>query len=136
FHYIWRNGYHVLIENIDLNIITMKKNSIYISIDFIAFFTLTSCKDFLELDPKSTWKDETFYSTKEEAALALSGIYHQLASESLYGYKFNVTLEAGTDESYTNDPSENWNAAKYAYTSGSNEIEGVWLKFYSCIQLV
>ncbi|WP_148233530.1 RagB/SusD family nutrient uptake outer membrane protein [Pseudopedobacter saltans] len=114
----------------------MKKYKIYLSALIIVLVTLVSCNKFLEVNPKSNWKDDTFYSTKEEATLALSGIYSQLAKEELYGYKFNVTLEAGTDETYTNDPSPNWNAAKYALTSSSDEVKGVWLKFYSCIQLV
>src|SRR5690606_8538319 len=114
----------------------MKKKNIYITTVLLLIFTLTGCNKFLELDPKSSWKDESFYSSKEEAALALSGIYSQLAKEDLYGYKFNVTLEAGTDETYTNDPSPNWNAAKYAYTSSNDEIKNTWLRFYTCIQLV
>ncbi len=114
----------------------MKKGNIYISTVLLVVFTLTGCSKFLELNPKSSWKDESFYSSKEEAALALSGIYSQLAKEDLYGYKFNVTLEAGTDETYTNDPSPNWNAAKYAYTSSNDEIKNAWLRFYTCIQLV
>ncbi|ACU04854.1 RagB/SusD family nutrient uptake outer membrane protein [Pedobacter heparinus] len=114
----------------------MKKGNTYITIAFLVIFTLSGCNKFLELDPESSWKEETFYASKEEANLALSGIYSQLSKEDLYGYKFNVTLEAGTDETYTNDPSPNWNAAKYAYTSSSDEIKNAWLKFYTCIQLV
>ncbi|WP_353134603.1 RagB/SusD family nutrient uptake outer membrane protein [Pseudopedobacter sp.] len=114
----------------------MKKENIYITAALLVIFTLTGCNKFLELNPKSSWKDESFYSSKEEATLALSGIYSQLAKEDLYGYKFNVTLEAGTDETYTNDPSPNWNAAKYAYTSSNDEIKNTWLRFYTCIQLV
>lgn len=114
----------------------MKKGNIYITSLFLLFLTLVSCNKFLELTPESDWKDESFYATKEQANLALSGIYSQLAKEDLYGYKFNVTLEAGTDETYTNDPGTTWNAAKYQYTSSSDEIKDAWLRFYTCIQLV
>lgn len=114
----------------------MKKRNIYITILFTVFFCSLGCKKVLELDPKSAWKDETFYANKQQASLALSGIYSQLAKEDLYGFRFNVTLEAGTDEMYTNDPGAAWNAAKYAYTSSSDEIKNVWLRFYTCIQLI
>lgn len=114
----------------------MKKGNFYIIILFVVTLGLASCKKALELDPKSAWKDETFYANKEQASLALSGIYSQLAKEDLYGFKFNVIVEAGTDELYTNDPGTTWNAAKYSYTSSSDDIKNVWLRFYTCIQLV
>ncbi|TZF83185.1 RagB/SusD family nutrient uptake outer membrane protein [Pedobacter sp. BS3] len=115
----------------------MKKENLYIAAAFLIIFTLAGCNKFLELDPQSSWKDESFYATKAQANLALSGIYNQLAkTDGIYAYKFNVTLEGGTDECYTNDPGTSWNSAKYMYTSSSDEIKITWLGFYSCIQLV
>lgn len=114
----------------------MKSKHIFKTLSIVALFILISCNKALDLDPKSSWKGESFYSTKEEAKLALSGIYSQLANDDLYGFGFNVILEAGTDETYTNDPSPNRNSAKYAYTSSSDEIKEAWLKFYTCIQLI
>lgn len=114
----------------------MKKSNNYFIILVLTVFSLTSCNKFLEVDPQSVWKDETFYSTKEEVDLALAGIYSQLAHESLYGHLFNVRLEAGTDETYTNSAQASWNAAKYLHTSSNDEIKNMWLKFYACIHLV
>lgn len=114
----------------------MKKNNNYFIILVLTVFSLTSCNKFLEVDPLSVWKDETFYSTKEEVDLALAGIYSQLAHESLYGHLFNVRLEAGTDETYTNSAQASWNAAKYLHTSSNDEIKNMWLRLYACIHLV
>lgn len=114
----------------------MKSKHIFRTLSIVSLFILVSCNKALDLDPKSSWKGESFYSSKEEAKLALSGIYSQLANDDLYGFGFNVILEAGTDETYTNDPSPNRNSAKYAYTSSSDEIKEAWLKFYTCIQLI
>ena len=66
------------------------------------FYSFTSCSDFLEPEPRSFFVDETFYSTQDEVELAINGIYSQLATDALYGWNFNIRLEAGTDESYTN----------------------------------
>src|SRR5690606_27977334 len=114
----------------------MKKNNSYFVVLTLVIFVMTSCNRFLEVEPKSSWKDETFYSTKEEANLALSGIYSQLATDDLYGSEFNVFLEAGTDETYTRTAGVSRSSAKYAYTSSSDEIKGAWLRLYTCIQLV
>lgn len=115
----------------------MKQKNIHFAIAMLVAFTLMSCSDFLEVEPKSSWKAESFYTSREEADLALSGIYGQLANDDVYGWKFNVLLEAGTDETYTNDPNNpTWDAAKYAHTSSSDQIQNIWLRFYTCIQLV
>lgn len=113
----------------------MKKNINYFTVAVLMVFTITGCKSFLDLDPQSSWKVESFYSSKAEVKLALSGIYSQLAKEDLYGYQFNVMLEAGTDETYTNSTGAVRNSAKYAFTPSSDEIKNMWLTFYTCIQL-
>lgn len=113
----------------------MKKSNSFIAA-ILVVLTLTGCDKFLEIDPKSSWKDETFYSSKEEADLAISGIYSQLATDDLYGSELNVFLESGTDETYTRTGGATRNSAKYAYTSSSDEIKGAWLRLYTCIQLV
>lgn len=113
----------------------MKRNNIYLPVILLLLLVFTACNKMLDVKPGHSWTDETFYTTAYQASLALAGIYSQLAKESLYGYKFNVMLEAGTDETYTNDPGATWAAAKYEYTSSSDEIRNTWLQFYSCIQL-
>ena len=113
----------------------MKNIYIKLSIIFLTVFNFLGCSDYLDTESKSFWKDEDFYSTEEEANLALNGIYSQLAHDDIYGWKFNVLMEGGTDESYTNDPSNTWSSSKYSHTASNDEIKNVWLKFYTCIQL-
>lgn len=115
----------------------MKINNFYPAIIILVSCILTGCSEYLEVEPKSAWKGESFYSSKAEADLALSGIYNQLANDDVYGWKFNVLLEAGTDEVYTNDPNNpTWDNGKYAHNSSSDIVKDVWLRFYTCIQLV
>lgn len=114
----------------------MKNNKIQISIVFLFIFALSGCTDFLETEPKSFWKEESFYSNKQEANIAIVGIYNQLANDEMYGWQFNVLIEAGTDESYTNDTTSLWEESKYAFTPSSVPIKNVWLRYYRCIQLV
>ena len=114
----------------------MKKNKIFLAFLFLTFYSFTSCSDFLEPEPRSFFVDETFYSTQDEVELAINGIYSQLATDALYGWNFNIRLEAGTDESYTNDDSASWGDAKYEHTPSTDAIKNTWLGFYKCIQLV
>lgn len=114
----------------------MKKNRIFTILTVLVFFTFNSCSDYLEAEPKSFWVDGNFYSNKAEVGLAINGIYSQLANDEVYGWVFNVMIEAGTDETYTNDPTPTWAEAKYEHTSASDRIKDVWLQFYTSIQLV
>ncbi|SHF56447.1 Starch-binding associating with outer membrane [Mariniphaga anaerophila] len=116
----------------------MKNNNIIIAaISLLLLITSNSCQEkFLDVKPSSNWKAEDFYANEAEAYMALSGIYGVLAHDDLYGWNFNVLMEGGTDESYTNDGNNTWGASKYEHTSSNDEIKNAWLKFYTCIQLV
>jgi hypothetical protein len=113
----------------------MKKNKTFLTILVTIVLGFSNCSDFLETEPKSFWTDENFYSTKEEVNLAINGIYSQLAKDNLYGWNFNVRIEAGTDESYTNDTGATWAESKYEHTASSDPIKDTWLHFYKAIQL-
>ncbi len=115
---------------------TKKFRIVIAAIGLFSAFSGISCKKFLDLDPLSTWRDETFYSSAAEVEMAIAGIYSEMANDDMYGYKFNVSLESGTDETYTNSSAATWAAARYGYTSSSDEIEYVWLHFYGAINLV
>lgn len=114
----------------------MKKYNFYFATMILVSCIVMGCSEYLEVDPKSAWKGESFYSSRAEADLALSGIYNQLANDDVYGWGFNVLLEGGTDETYTNDPNNpTWDVAKYAHNSSSDAVKNLWLRFYTCIQL-
>ncbi len=97
---------------------------------------LTGCNKILDVDPLSEWSKESFYANKKEADMALSGIYSQLANDNVYGYYFNVLLEAGTDETYVNAAPASRAPAKYLFTPSTDAIKNLWLRLYTCIQLV
>src|SRR5690554_1718221 len=58
----------------------MKKNILYI---VIFLFVITGCADFLELAPPDRPSDETFWKTKEDFELGLTGCYGALQEERL-----------------------------------------------------
>lgn len=113
----------------------MKNNITKLAIFFFSITTLLGCSEYLDSDSKSAWKEEKFYSNKQQANIAIAGIYSQLANDQMYGNSFNVLMEGGTDETYTNDGGPTWDEAKYNFNSSSVPIKNVWLNFYSCIHL-
>ncbi|QBN17877.1 RagB/SusD family nutrient uptake outer membrane protein [Flavobacterium nackdongense] len=114
----------------------MKNNITKLTIVFISILALSGCSDYLESESKSAWKEENFYSNKQQANIAIAGIYSQLSNDQLYGNSFNVLIEGGTDETYTSDGGPTWDEAKYNFNSSSVPIKNAWLNFYSCIHLV
>jgi hypothetical protein len=114
----------------------MKNNTIKLAIFFFSIVSLFGCSEYLDSDSKSAWKEENFYSNKQQANIAIAGIYSQLSNDQMYGYSFNVLIEGGTDETYTSDGGPTWDEAKYNFNSSSVPIKNVWLNFYSCIHLV
>jgi hypothetical protein len=114
----------------------MKNNIIKLAIFFFSIVTLFGCSEYLDSDAKSAWKEENFYSNKQQANIAIAGIYSQLSNDQVYGNSFNVLIEGGTDETYTSDGGPTWDEAKYNFNSSSVPIKNVWLNFYSCIHLV
>lgn len=114
----------------------MKNNIMKLAIFFFSIVTLFGCSEYLDSDAKSAWKEENFYSNKQQANIAIAGIYSQLSNDQMYGYSFNVLIEGGTDETYTSDGGPTWDEAKYNFNSSSVPIKNVWLNFYSCIHLV
>lgn len=114
----------------------MKNNITKLAAFLFSLLTFFGCSDYLESDTKSAWKEENFYSTKQQANIALAGIYSQLSNDQVYGNSFNILIEGGTDETYTSDGGPTWDEAKYNFNSSSVAIKNVWLNFYSCIHLI
>lgn len=102
----------------------------------ILLIVLASCSDFVDLSPHTQWKVEEFYSNEIEVQMALSGIYSQFTVDDMYGFKFNVLLEAGTDESYSNNTTSVWDASRFMYLPSDDLIRGIWTQLYNSINLV
>lgn len=112
----------------------MKNNLVIIPLCLLIIFS--NCSDVLDVSPYSSWKLDEFYANETDVELALAGIYSQLSTDAVYGYVFNVKMEAGTDETYTNNYTASYNTARLDILPSNDEIKDIWTQFYSCIQLV
>lgn len=61
----------------------MKKRILYILLSAISF---TSCESYLDILPDDQITSGTFWTTEEDASLALNGIYAVLRNDFVYGY--------------------------------------------------
>jgi len=103
---------------------------------FASIALLTSCSDFLDEEPRSTWGIDDFYASPTEADIALAGIYSYLASDQVYGQAMSVIMESGTDEGYYNRRyNENWTVGLYRHTSADNYVKELWTALYQVINL-
>jgi len=96
----------------------------------------TSCSDFLDEEPQSTWGIDDFYNNSTEADIALAGIYSIYASDNLYGQAMSVIMESGTDEGYYNRRyNDAWTVGLYRHTSADNYVQNLWTSLYQIINL-
>ena len=113
-----------------------KQYKIYFSLLVFIGLLSTSCSDFLDEEPQSSWGVDDFYSTKIEADIAIAGIYSNLASDAIYGQGLSVIMTSGTDEGYYNRRyNENWTVGLYRHTSSDNYVKNLWSQLYRGINL-
>jgi len=76
----------------------MKK--VYIYILALGLFSLNSCSDFLDSNPKTEITDENFYRTKSDAEKAIIGCYDGLQQVWSAGIAFPVMSEICSDNAF------------------------------------
>ncbi len=77
----------------------MMKNLFYIA---IIFLLMTSCNDWLDIQPEATVSDNELFSTKEGFQEAINGIYTRCSQGELYGGELTVGLPDVMAQNYTN----------------------------------
>ena len=109
---------------------------------------LTSCDDFLTINPDSALPPEEALSQQQDLDKALNGMYYKMSDESFYGTYFLVRGEVGGDdiqpigqtasrtENYyrfihrvNNSPTAMW-STPYAVINAANTMLAVMLKIF------
>lgn len=105
---------------------------------------MTSCSDYLENPPYSFTTTDNFYTTPNEAELALTGVYNILSAASVQGFGNNATysrnlmfmLNGATDEAFVKNQTINpdykvWGDA--SFTAQSSFTGQAWVFLYAGI---
>lgn len=74
------------------------KRHFFIILSFFNFLILlSSCDDFLDVSPESSFTADEIFSSESEAKMMMNTIYSKLCSQNLYGVAFPYTFNTNTD---------------------------------------
>ncbi|PVD50256.1 RagB/SusD family nutrient uptake outer membrane protein [Terrimonas sp.] len=122
----------------------MKYNNIYLIIAAtLGTVIFSSCKKFLEEDPKSQVTITNYYKTEADAISAVNSIYAYLNSIStgttagVYHSTFWVTMGLASDELLNNQVAAPQfdQLATFTYTSQNSALEEIWAMHYKTITI-
>lgn len=103
---------------------------------FSALVMLSSCSDWLDIEPVDTTTETDLFATGDGYRNALNGIYSQMATPAMYGkvlswgeldamgQLYKQTSSHGTEEDYF---------SAYKYNKTLSTIEAIWSKAYNSI---
>lgn len=114
----------------------MKHTTIYKYIALtLAFFSLTSCNDWLDVRPKSQIKEEALFKTQSGFEDALFGVYTIMGKEDIYGGNSTMGFMDAIAQQYSSVGSGYNKTAAYDYKDDENKtrIENMWKTSYQAI---
>lgn len=99
--------------------------------------TGSSCKKYLDVQPKSTISEEQLFESEIGFQQALVGVYSQLASRNLYGDNLTMGFVSALAQNYavagTSAPFVQTRALDYSSAQVINYTNNIWLAAYSAI---
>ena len=110
----------------------MKLNRFIIPVLFL--FVLSSCKKFLDVQPRDAISDELTIVDKASAQTALRGVYRSLASDSYYGNSFqSIGYLSGDNVQWTGSQSIVQQFIEHKVKADNATVAGIWAAIYSTI---
>ena len=114
----------------------MKKNYQIILLSTLLPFLLSSCNDWLDVQPRSQVEDTELFETESGYKEALAGVYSSMLSSSTYGkeltYGFLDVLAYEWDFYYASQY-DDATAFNYDAAFPTNYIRGIWTNSYNGI---
>lgn len=106
----------------------------------IGVFVLTSCNDWLDVEPETSVDEKKLFSTEQGFKDAMAGVYADMASSSLYGQTLSfgfldIIAQQYDYETVNNSYGNYYRLADYDYEYSANKsrITGIWNNMYSVI---
>ncbi|PIQ20580.1 MAG: RagB/SusD family nutrient uptake outer membrane protein [Cytophagales bacterium CG18_big_fil_WC_8_21_14_2_50_42_9] len=95
---------------------------------------LSSCEDFLDLQPISQETSETAYQTASQLEGALTGTYETFQSSQYYAWDFVVYQDIRSDNAYAGgDNAEIFTTDKLTITTTDTRVYSAWSSIYNGI---
>lgn len=98
--------------------------------------TLSSCNDWLDVQPKSQVEDSELFSSQQGYKEALAGVYSSMVSDNTYAKNLTFGAVAVLGQEWTDYPSSTYDdMAEFDYTTTYSKslIEGIWKTNYNGI---
>ena len=114
----------------------MKLNNIFIS--GVAMLALTSCNDYLEVDPATTAATtELVFGSEGETRTALYGVYAKVCSDNLFGNNLYSTFQLNSDVDFyanSNEAAAGNQPRRFDVRSDASNVESLWNNLYSAVE--
>ena len=113
----------------------MTKKNILVLVSIIVL-SIISCKDYFEIPKVSSFETGNIFSNVEYTKKAIIGIYQLMTRDEGYSKRVSMYYGVDTDVAMCTGDLDNGRRgiAKYAATSGNEEIEKPWNNFYKGIE--
>jgi hypothetical protein len=115
----------------------MKIYKIFIS--GLAMLALSSCDDFLEVDPATNVAStELVFGSEGEARTALYGIYAQIASDNLFGGRLYNDFQLNSDVDFyanSNESAAGNQPRRFDVRSDASNVETLWNNLYKGVEI-
>lgn len=114
----------------------MKLNKIFIS--GLAMLALTSCNDYLEVDPATNVAStELVFGSDGEIRTALYGVYAKVCSDNLFGGKLYNDFQLNSDVDFaanSNEAAAGNKPQRFDVRSDAGNVETLWNNLYSAVE--
>ena len=114
----------------------MKLNKIFIS--GLAMLALTSCNDYLEVDPATNVAStELVFGSDGEIRMALYGVYAKVCSDNLFGGKLYNDFQLNSDVDFyanSNEAAAGNQPRRFDVRSDAGNVETLWNNLYSAVE--
>ncbi len=114
----------------------MKKRLIYTFMAILGL--LSSCNDFLDVDPREQIKQDVLFLTEDGYKTALNGVYIMMANEELYGKNTTMYLPELLCRSWilpseTNELEYSLSSFDFTTEKADDHLNTIWSNYYRCV---
>lgn len=114
----------------------MKLNKIFIS--GLAMLALTSCNDYLEVDPATNVAStDLVFGSEGETRTALYGVYAKVCSDNLFGGRLYNDFQLNSDVDFyanSNEAAAGNQPRRFDVRSDASNVETLWNNLYSAVE--
>ena len=102
----------------------------------LVFASVTSCKQYLDIEPISEFDNQAVFSNVSNATLAVLGAYDLLSGDNTYGIRVSLYYPLDSDEMIVSGSLDNGRRGigKYNTLAGNTEIVRPWNDLYQGIE--